>query len=511
MSPTALALVQDLRLFLPEVILVLTTLLVIVLDVTPVRKSHRALLYLTFCGLLLSGIYLLRHYVDLRESGGRASSSNVLLFGNSIALDPFAVYFKGLFLLVGLLTGVLSIRYKKLNPAGEGEYCVLLLCSTLGLFLMVGSRTLLMAYLGLELVSIPSFVLAGFQRDSRLSNEAALKYTIYGAIASGIMLYGMSLLFGLAGSLDFAAIRHALEGQTELRASPLLLSVSMLMILAGFGYKIACVPFHMWCPDVYEGAPTPITAFLSVGPKAAGFGVILRFFYQSLSTHSGGGDWTPIVDQLQWPIVLSVLSVATMTVGNLAAVAQTSLKRLMAYSSIAHAGYLLMGVVVLSKDGIFAILFYLAVYVFMNFGAFLFVVFLHDLVGSEDIEGCRGLGWRAPFPCIAMAICLFSLTGLPPLGGFIGKFYLFLGVIGRELYWLAILGVLNSVVSLVYYARVVKAMFLENIPRGEAEPLPVPFFYSAAFAVLVAPILLLGVYWAPLVKLARYSSSIFGA
>jgi len=356
-----------------------------------------------------------------------------------------------------------------------------------------------MVYLSLELVSIPSYLLAGYLTGKEQSTEASMKYVVYGATASGVMIYGFSLLFGLTGSTQIAEIgRMMAAGKATI---PVFLAA--VMVTVGFGYKIAAVPFHMWSPDVYEGAPTPVTAFLSVGPKAAGFAVLIRFFYTVFaSPDAAAGSWK-LSSSIDWTLLFSILSAVTMTVGNLVAVKQKSVKRLLAYSSIAHAGYMLMGFVLLTPVGLKAILFYLVVYLFMNLGAFYVVVLVGNGSRSEDISDFSGLGSRAPFIAVALAVFLFALTGLPPVSGFIGKVYLFAEVINRGVYWLAFVAALNSVVSLYYYARIVRAMFLEE-PK-EAAVLAVAPVPKAMLGFLMVPTILLGIYWEPVARMTSES------
>ncbi|HLD35119.1 MAG TPA: NADH-quinone oxidoreductase subunit N, partial [Planctomycetota bacterium] len=361
------------------------------------------------------------------------------------------------------------------------------------------------------------------------SSEAGLKYVIYGAIASGIMIYGMALLYGLYGTISLPELTNAVTNTPKFGAGILTLSAALFMVFVGFGYKIAAVPVHMWCPDVYEGAPTEITAFLSVAPKAAGFAIIIRFFFGMIPAIPELSISNSAQFQGYWQTILAVISVLTMTVGNLAALHQTNLKRLLAYSSIAHAGYILMGLVILTTSGIQAIVLYLPIYLFMNMGAF-FVVYIiehrsdHEPLlgrserqtGRVDISEYEGLGWRMPFLGVMMAIFLFSLVGLPPLAGFIGKFYLFAAVIDAHWYILAVLGVLNGVVSLYYYARIVRAMWL-NVPSdssvipasafGETSPSggqsgiqSVGLFNTILLLIFVIPVLVLGIWWTPLIQ-----------
>jgi NADH-quinone oxidoreductase subunit N len=391
------------------------------------------------------------------------------------------------------------------KSSSEGEYYGLLLAATVGMFYMASAANLLMAYLALEFVSLTSYVLTGFLRQNRRSGEAALKYTIYGGVASGTMIYGMSWLYGIAGSLDYMRINAAL---VEGGGDPLTIFIALVLILSGFGYKIASVPFHMWAPDVYHGAPIPVTAFLSVGSKAAGFAILMRLFYPGLSEAVEGGGWRFLAG-VEWPQLMLVICMATMTLGNMAALSQTNLKRLLAYSSIAHAGYTLMGFVVLNDEGLRAMLFYLVTYYLMNIGAFLVVMVVANSTGREDIEGFRGLAWRGgAVPAVAMAIFLFSLAGLPPLAGFIGKFYLFAAVVKEQFYLLALVGLANSVVALYYYARVVRTMFLD-MPQGDEGVVTLDPHNAFLLYFLVLPTIVLGVYWAPVIDLADRSARFF--
>jgi len=437
------------------------------------------------------------------------------LFEKLVVIDPLSNFFRILILVTTLFIIPISFRVSETNRLNQGEYFMLLISLALGACILASSNNLLMMYLSLELVSLVSYVLAGYLKKDQRSSEASLKYVIYGGAASGSMIYGMSFLYGLTGSFDISGISQSLQSLEATPALSLTLFVTCLLCLAGFGYKIACVPFHMWCPDVYEGSPTPITAYFSVVPKLAGFAALIRFFYGALAYVPVGGDfWLPVL-HMEWPILIAAISVVTMTLGNLVAIHQNSLKRLLAYSSIAHVGYLLMAFVLLTPEGIRAILFYLAVYFLMNMGAFLVVIMVKEATGSDHIDRFRGLGWRggtASFMAIAMTVFLFSLTGLPPTAGFIGKVYLFSAVIHEKWYWLALIGVLNSVISLYYYARVVKAMFFDTDQEGMKEEaagqkalLRIQPMMYVILIVLAFFTLLFGLYWSPLYEGAERS------
>jgi NADH-quinone oxidoreductase subunit N len=502
--------VASLRFFWPESVLTLASLSLLIQDIL-VRRSPRRVQALTAGALLWLALVA---YATWKTPGG-----TVPLFGGLLQHDPLRMFFAWVFLAATLLTIVIVPSSKQISPARLGEFLALLFALVLGLYLMASATDLLTIYLSIETVSLVSYVLTGFRRADRKANEAALKYVIYGGVASGVMLYGISLLYGLFGTtrvlgdggisaqLSDVTSRlfqaHAFGGQP---AAQLALVVAVVFILAGVGYKIASVPFHMWCPDVYEGAPTPFTAFLSVGPKAAGFAVAIRFFFAIFEKQSGGGYVR--VSDVPWPAIIGIISAVTMTLGNVTALVQNNLKRLLAYSSIAHAGYLLMGLAAASAAGVQSILVYLVIYVFMNVGAFLVVIAVSRATGGETISDFRGLGSRAPIAALALTVFLFSLTGLPPLAGFTGKYLIFAALVQQGGFWnvvLAVIGVLNSAVSLFYYARIIKAMYLEESPA--AEPLPVPALYTGVLVGLSIPLLVFGVYWGPLV---RWAATAFG-
>jgi NADH-quinone oxidoreductase subunit N len=422
-------------------------------------------------------------------------------------LDNFSLFFKVIALAAAILCIWMSLGSNEIRQVHEGEYYTLLLTCTLGMFFMASSSNLLMAYLSLELVSLTSYVLTGFLPHNRRSSEAALKYLIYGGVASGTMIYGMSWIFGMTGSLDYAAI-HTVLGQSAFNKAALFMA--FVFILAGFGYKIVFVPFHMWSPDVYQGAPTPFTAFLSVASNAAGIAIMIRFFYPGVSSLLPSGDWV-FLSGVEWPQVILFLSMITMTVGNLCALNQRNLKRMLAYSGIAHAGYMMMGLAVLNNDGLSAILFYVVVYLIMNVGAFLVVAMIANVTGDEDIETYRGLAWRgAIVPAVCMAVFLFSLTGLPPFAGFIGKFFLFSAVLkqGGAFGALAVVAALNSVISLYYYAKIVKTMFLD-MPNPEDKPVAVAVNDFTLLIPLTVLTVVFGIYFGPLVQYTSQSLRFF--
>jgi NADH-quinone oxidoreductase subunit N len=488
---------SSLSFFWPELILFGAILLISLLDLA--RVSGRALAIIAALGCVASLLATLDLY----------SAQPGLLFSRMIVLDNFSLFFKVIALAATVLTIWMSMASKEIETVHQGEYYTLLLTCALGMMFMASSSNLLSAYLSLELVSLTSYVLTGLLPHNRRSSEAALKYLIYGGVASGTMIYGMSWIFGMTGSLDYAAIQTALA-QNQL--NKVALFMAFVFILAGFGYKIVFVPFHMWSPDVYQGAPTPFTAFLSVASNAAGIAIMIRFFFPGVSRLAGGGDWTALAG-VEWPHVLLFISMITMTVGNLSALNQRNVKRMLAYSGIAHAGYMLMGLAVLTNDGLQAILFYVVVYLIMNLGAFLVVIMIANSTGDEDIDSYRGLAWRgAVIPAVCLAVFLFSLTGLPPFAGFIGKFLLFAAVLkeGGVFIILALVAMANSVVSLYYYAKLVKVMFLDapdpgvqGIAASSKGGLLLPL------TALTALTLVLGIYFYPLSRYTTESLSFF--
>ena len=437
--------VYNYNLFLPETCLALLGLAVLVLDLFLPRRARLAVAAVAAVGMLACLWPLARLY----------PMGPMLEFTNSFATDPLAVFFKALFIVAGVLVVLLSTDFFRNLKSGYGEYFSLLVFLVFGMCLLASSNDIITFYLSFELVSLTSYILTGYLRKDRKSNEASLKYFLYGAAASGVMLYGLSLAYGLGRSTNIAIIGHNLALE-----HPLLGGLAMVLVLAGLGYKISMVPFHAWTPDVYEGAPTPVTALLSVGPKAAGFAILIRLVW---ALEPG------LVKQ--WPAILAALSALTMCVGNLLAIRQTNIKRMLAYSSIAHAGYILIGVVVGPHNplGVKGVLVYFVAYLLMNLGAFAIAIAVARSSGSDEIRDFGGLAKSTPMAAIAMTIFLLSLTGIPPTAGFIGKFYLFMGAIeSRTWAWLAVVAIINSAVSLYYYMNVVRLMWF-GVGGEEAE------------------------------------------
>ena len=477
---------QSLNYYWPELILVTIIITAIIYDLLIKPSESQKVGLWVFAGLVLT----------LFANWFTSAERNTTLFSDSLALDPFAQFFKTLIIVSTLFIILMSRKSEELRIYRTGEYYTLISIMVFGMFLIVSAIDLIMVYLSIEVVSISSFILAGYLKQDQRSNESSLKYVIYGAFSSGLMLFGLSILFGLTGTTKFFEIQNALAGLDT--SSHFALIIASVFILAGFGYKISAVPFHFWTPDVYEGAPTPVTAYLSVAPKAAGFALLIRFFHTLFTDGGLLFESENGISTIPWPQVLAVISVATMTLGNLVAIQQSSVKRMLAYSSIAHAGYMLMAIPILSGNGVYAIMIYLVMYLFMNLGAFFVVIVVKNKTGGETFEDFRGLGWEMPIVGIAMALFMLSLTGIPPTAGFIGKFYIFAAVIkaGPAFYWLVFAGAINSVISLYYYMHVVKVMFLEGDSK---EKLLFPSFLESTLIITLAvPTLLLGIYWTPI-------------
>jgi NADH-quinone oxidoreductase subunit N len=494
--------IQSLKYFTPEIVVVFTMMAVLFLDLVGMKRSRgeRRMLIVApaFIGLAVALFYS----IQLAESPAAS------LFSGMVAQDGFGSVLRIVFLLTGIFVLLFTLHSRELASSHPGELTVLLLTVTASLMWMSNAVNLLMIYLALETVSIASYVMVGYMKGDRLSNEASLKYVLFGAISTGTMLFGMSLLYGLTGTLDLYGIRSALANQQMLVEAGPALMVIILMVLAGIGFKMATVPFHFWCPDVYTGAPTPVTAFLSVGPKVAGFAVLVRFFYGGLAQPSGDAAWA-MVGAVNWQAILIGVSVITMTLGNVAALLQTNLKRLLAYSSIAHAGYIMMGAVVLSGRGIQAMVAYVIIYLFMNLGAFLVLIVVHNGVGSFDLKDYAGIWRRSPLLTILMGIFLFSLMGIPPFAGFLAKWYVFAAVIRADLGWLAVIGVLNSAVGAFYYIKILKTMFLEgdDVPEPSS-PLALHPMHAGLLLLLAVPNIIGLLLWGYLDRVTAYSQKL---
>jgi len=488
---------QSLSFYYPELILIGVILVAIIYDLT-IHKSKSG----NVGWVLVAGLVVVAGAIYFQEQ--RVTT----LFTDSIVLDPFASFFKLIVILATILVSIVSLQSGELKEYRKGEYFTLLGIIVFGLFLMVSTVDLIMVYLSIEIVSIMSFVLAGYLKQNTRSNEAGLKYVVYGAFSSGIMLFGLSYIYGLTGSTNYFLIQQAIA--TMDASANTALFMAMIMVLAGFGYKISSVPFHFWTPDVYEGAPTTITAYLSIAPKAGAFAMMIRFFNQVFADGGamGGLDASSLAS-LPWANVMGLLAVITMTLGNVVAIQQNNIKRMLAYSSIAHAGYMLLAMPVMSGDSVYAIMIYMVMYLFMNLGAFFVVITVKNKTGGETFDDYKGLGWEMPLIGIVMTIFMVSLTGLPPSAGFVGKFYIFASLIkgGSQFYWLVVVGGINSVISLYYYFRVVKVMFLEGERKDTI--LQPPTVMAGMLLATAIPTVILGIYWTPVANWIQNSLTFF--
>lgn len=463
----------------PELTVIVFALTVLALDLF-IKKEHKAIVgWYSLAGVLVAAL------MTVRIAGLQGS-----FFGNTVVLDPFATFFKLVFFLSCGLGILLAQKYLDLEDIHRGEYYALMLLATSGMMLMASAGDLITLYLGLELMALSIYILAGFMRSDGRSNEAGIKYLLLGAFSSGIMLYGMSLLYGLSGSTNLNEILAFLR--TADLSNPILF-LSMVMLLVSFGFKVAAVPFHMWVPDVYEGAPTSVTAFMSAGPKVAGFAVLLRVFAYALQ---------PLQDHSS--VLLAGLAVLTMAVGNVMALSQTNIKRMLAYSSIAHAGYALVGLAAGGPDGAASVMLYVLIYAVMNMGAFGVVIMLRKSgERGEEIADFSGLGKTNKTAAFLMLIFMFSLTGIPPLAGFMGKFYIFKSAVQAGMVWLAVTGVIFSAISAYFYLRVIMLMYMYE-PKAEFRLVQSPAL-ALALAITVTAVIVIGIYPSVVLEYARAS------
>ena len=453
----------------PELVLGAFAVLVLLIDILSPRNRGQVAAWVTLAGVC-SCLAVVAGQWGSKGSG----------FGGMIVLDRYATFFNVVFLIGTGLTVFISTGYLRREEAGRSEYYFLILCATIGMMLMAAGMDLLVIFLGLELLSLSLYVLVGFTRSRPESNESSLKYLLLGAFATGFLLYGIALIYGAVGTTNIREIGRLLPGPIQ---SLSMLLAGTALLLVGLGFKVAAVPFHMWVPDVYEGAPTAITAFLSAGPKAAGFAALLRVLAVGLDAL-----------RPEWSSALWALAVLTMTVGNLAAISQHSIKRMLAYSSIAHAGYILVALTAMNEQGIAGALFYSLVYTFMNIGAFA-VVILVSRRGEEglDIRDYQGLAYRNPALALAMAVFMLSLAGIPPTAGFFGKFYIFGAAIKTGFIGLAIIGVVNSLVSVYFYLGVIVSMYMRSAEE-DAQPAYVTPFAACATGLSAVATLLIGIF-----------------
>lgn len=467
---------------LPEILLSVVGFVLLVAGVAVGRRGTRP--------LLLSGVVALALSAMLAWLVARPTAGPVTILGDMLVVDGFGLYFKLLLAAASAVALLMSAGYLERSRYGAGEYVALVLFATVGMFVMVSAANLASLYVGLELMALSVYILVGYFKLELKSNEGAVKYFVLGALSSGVLLYGISLLYGALGTLDLAAIRSGLAAGPD---GDLLLVLGMLLVAFGMLFKVAAVPFHVWTPDAYEGAPTPVTAFMSVGPKAAAFAILLRVFAGALAPEVG-----------EWRVVIIAAAAMTMVYGNVAALTQSNVKRLLAYSSIAHAGYALLGLVAASAMGAWSLLMYMLVYAFMNLGAFGFVILLETRgYAGETVEDYAGLARRHPAAAAGMLLFLLSLTGIPPTAGFMGKLYLFAAAVQAGYAWLAVVGLVMSAVSLYYYFRIVVQMYLRDEPQEEPTPLARDRWLEVMLGVCAVITLAIGIWPAPVVAWAQ--------
>jgi NADH-quinone oxidoreductase subunit N len=484
----------NLELFRPEMTLAATAIAVILCDLFIKRKGF--LTILSIIGLAVAGVFTLLMW----DKGPQP------VFGSLLVTDNFALFFKVLFLGIAAFVILSSTDYVNKFSNFHGEYHALILLAALGMTLMSSATELITLYISLEVTSLSLYVLTGFLKDEK-SSESSLKYMLLGAVSSAVLLYGMALIFGFTGSTQLGGIADAVRqtGNANIMENPGLM-MGVVLLVAGFGFKIAAVPFQLWVPDVYEGAPTPVTGFLSVGSKAAGFALIMRVFYTAFQMP----DWL----SLDWGSIFAVLAVVGMIVGNVSAIAQGNIKRLLGYSSIAQAGYLLVGLATLGIApgteviGRSAILFFLFSYALANLGAFAAIIAISNKVNSDEIKDYAGMGKRAPVLALCLTVSLISLIGMPPAGGFIAKFYLFNGAVQNGLLWLVVIAVLNSVISAFYYLRVVKAMWFND--PASTEKVPASGALRLVLAVTTLGVLFVGIVPNFVIRLAEWAAEMIG-
>ncbi len=473
---------------LPAIMLALFGCAILLFDflVSPDPRQRKSLLLFVLLGLGFAGYALWRQQIFLTANG----LTEITAFQGSLTIDRFALFFNWIFEIASLIVAIVSYAYLEIEGEHHGEYYALMMFAQSGMFFLAAGTDLVTLFIGLELMALCFYVMVGFLRGAKRSNEAALKYLLLGAFSSGFLVYGFSIMYGLAGSTKLSDIATAIAAREPW--DPMVF-LAMATTAVGLLFKISAAPFHMWAPDAYEGAPTTVTAYLSVASKAASIAFLLRIFMGPLA--SAREAWEPL---------LSVVAILTMTVGNLAAVTQTNLKRLLAYSSISHAGYMLLGLIAGNDTGIKGIEVYILVYAFMNLGAFIVIVALRrkNIIG-EDIDDLAGLMQKSPGYAVLMLVFMLSLAGIPPTAGFLGKYYIFLALIETHHYLLAVVGTLYVAVAIYYYFRIVRSMFVGQLV--EQAPLATSFGVRLALGVAGVMTLAIGIYPEPFLRMAQGS------
>jgi len=476
-------LLYDLRYaLLPETLLTILILMCCVLTFLTAKKNY--IYKVSTAGLV---------FVLLSCALLPFNSESVAIYGSFVS-DAYSILFRFLIVLGSFITLQFAQKYTESFEKSSGEFYVLILTATLGAMFLAGSNDMITLFIALETLSISSFLLTGYTKSDKLSNEASLKYLVIGAASSAVLLYGFSFIYGITGQTNLTAIAEYLSKYSV----NLILIISFLLVMGGLCYKIAAVPFHTWTPDIYEGAPVPVTAFLAVVSKMAGFAVIIRVLSQLFAS-------LPV-----WSFSISIIAIATMTIGNLMAINQTSVRRLMAYSSIAQSGYILTGLAISTTTGIASMIFYLITYLFMNFGTWAAIEIFINKTGKDSIDAFDGLATKQPFVAFGFTICLLSLAGIPITAGFFGKFFLFqsIALAGIQNYfWLLIIALVNTVIAIYYYLRVVAAMILKPAVSDSNKNIVKPSMsLNAVLGITVAAVLLIGIFSAPVYTLSKYSA-----
>ncbi|MCQ2559135.1 MAG: NADH-quinone oxidoreductase subunit N [Clostridia bacterium] len=474
----------DFYLILPEIALAVLGLMLLVFGLIVPKSSRQGFGWFTALYLMV--------VLGMEISGWKTPADTA----NGIFLcDNFAMFFKITCLTAAILVVLGSMRFVDQQIGKQSEYYSILTFATLGMCVMASAGDFITLYLGLELMSISFIILVCFRRSEAKSVESGVKYLLLASISSAILLYGISLIYGVCGSFLFTDILVKVTELGGLTGSPILV-LGLAMLLAGFGFKVSLVPFHMWTPDVYEGAPTPITSFLAVGSKAASLAIVIRVFLEAF----GGMTET-------WTLLIAILAAITMVVGNLVAIPQTNIKRMLAFSSIAQAGYMLVGLVAASEAGIKGMMFYAFLYVFATVGAFTVAAMVYNKIGSDEIKDYAGLAQRSPLMAATMLIMLLSMAGIPPLAGFAGKFYLFSSIIDNYL-WLAFVGMIISMISVYYYLRVVLVMYRDNPPEG-SENIKLPSAVALTLVIVIVATVFMGVYPGPIAEVVNTAAHSF--
>ncbi len=495
--------IGSLSIIKPEIAIAVSLVVVLIFDL--IFKEKKTIIpYIGIAGLVVTFFLLIAQFGQTHAGFFTSPSSKIGMF----ALDPFSTFLKLIIVITSIIVIIMSISSDEIKSVTQrsGEYYTLMFGMILGMMFLTSATDFLLIYVSVELMSLSSYVLAGFLKQQKRPAESSLKYVIYGSVSSGIMLFGISLIYGLYGTTNLAAIAAAgnIQGFTYIP-----MTIASILVFVGIGYKISAVPFHFWTPDVYEGAPIPITAYLSVASKAAGFAFLVRVIQLGFASSSDSHGFWQLISGVDWRTFIILIAILTMSVGNLIALWQDNLKRLLAYSSIAHAGYLIAALAAFSNESILAILVYFVFYMLMNLGAFYTVMVVRNKIGSEDINDYDGLGRTSPLLGVVFGIFLFSLAGVPPFAGFIGKLYIFVALVDAKLIALAVIGLLNATLSVYYYMRIMKHMYF-NKPNEMTPAIEAPVLDKTMLIILAVPTLLFGIFFQTIVHLAQQSVHLLG-